>query len=977
MRIALAIFLVAAGCAPRGAPPRAAEITLKCTADNSVCCHKRERRHNMGGRDRLKIKGIENFLLLNFEAKAIRGKSVKKATLYLKNARPKPMLRLVGVSTVATAWTEGGRKDQEDAQEGESCFLSPALGKRQWAGPRSDFLHIVFGQGGTFWRQVYIEEPEDGWFRIPVDPRIVEAMAQGFSQGMAVSDDNGEVGRIHKDVWPDTIHDNNYVWSRESKDPPRLVVVLEEKADKSAPGVVKGLKVEPWPAAAGYAKGAARVSWTASGGDGQKGRALGYLVSFAPGKMEEWAVERWRIPAAPAPGQAVSIVLDALPTDATMEVRVQAVDGAGNKSEPASTTGSASPARAALPRLAVSEIKKAKGAEPPARNGKLRAWAFGDGLKVNPVNGNLLEERGVEYGGEAGGSYRRANVVWDGAKGEISLRAARGEWVAFQLCLEAVKGLLSGAEVSLGAFAGPDGREMAVRFRRSSVSRAWYIKSGDAWYADPLVPVAGRFAVPWKRNAVPGQRNQTLYIEFFVPRGTAPGRYQGAVTVSADGVKPFALPLTLTVLPFAIPKELHFVWSMNAYGSPGRAWGKPGEAAYAAAERDFYVKSHQHRTCLAILHYTHSGRITGDAAPPIKGKGKAARVADWTEFDRRFGPLFDGSAFKGTAREGAPLDHFYLTFHENWPAPMAGNYKWNVPKWEQHWKVAGPIGGGFSKQYQDAWKAVLADFEGHFREKGWKGTRFQIYLNNKFFYKMYGRFGKRRGRGTSFWLLDEPTFSRDFQALAFFSRLTRAALAGRSGSIVFRGDISRPESQRDTLDGLVDVNVCGDYAGYRRLIDGRRARFGETLWTYGGLCKVKESALVLGARALTMYCRTVDGYVPWKTLDREEAWTKPSDTIAFYSGRPVGIRGCVPSLRLKACRRGQQDVEYLWLLGRKLKLDRRGVADLGAGVLKASAGIDAAKTSKRSRFKDLDYAAFERFRRTVAGELGRRRESPK
>ena len=274
-------------------------------------------------------------------------------------------------------------------------------------------------------------------------------------------------------------------------------------------------------------------------------------------------------------------------------------------------------------------------------------------------------------------------------------------------------------------------------------------------------------------------------------------------------------------------------------------------------------------------------------APPVKGRGKAARVADWSEFDRRFGPLFDASAFKGTGREGVPLDHFYLTFHENWPAPIAGNYKWNVPKWERHWKVAGPIAEGFSKQYQETWKAVLADFDKHFKEKGWKGTRFQLYLNNKFFYKMYGRFGKRRGRGTSFWLLDEPTFARDFQALAFFSRLTRAALGGRSGSIVFRGDISRPESQRDTLDGLVDVNVCGDYAGYRRIIEARRARFGETLWTYGGLCKVEESALQLGARALTMYCRTVDGYVPWKTLDKEEAWTKPSDTIAFYSGRPV------------------------------------------------------------------------------------------
>ena len=45
---------------------------------------------------------------------------------------------------------------------------------------------------------------------------------------------------------------------------------------------------------------------------------------------------------------------------------------------------------------------------------------------------------------------------------------------------------------------------------------------------------------------------------------------------------------------------------------------------------------------------------------------------DWSAWDRRFGPLLDGSAFADLPRKGVPLECFYLPLHENWPEPDGG-----------------------------------------------------------------------------------------------------------------------------------------------------------------------------------------------------------------------------------------------------------------------------------------------------------------
>ncbi|MBA3845983.1 MAG: hypothetical protein H0X45_04995, partial [Planctomycetes bacterium] len=595
-----------------------------------------------------------------------------------------------------------------------------------------------------------------------------------------------------------------------------------------------------------------------------------------------------------------------------------------------------------------------------------------DLVQVNPLTGNVLEEPGVDYEGAAAGAWRRGNPAWSGADRMVRLAALRGEWVAAQIICD---GANAAWTVTPGDLTGPS----ATRIPASAVrlSRLWYQKVGDAgsaWYADPLLPLAHgqRFAVPDVDNAVPGQSNQTVYAELFVPKDARPGRYAGAITVARDGAAPVEVKVELSVADALIPDETAFTLSMNAYSSPGEPYGPAGSDAFVAAERTFFAMAHEHRANLANLGYSHSARFQHGVTWPLTGSGADMRVADWSEWDARFGPLFDGSAFAGTPRAAVPMDHFYLPFMESWPTSMADGYRWNNLTFEEHWKGAGAIADGFSQQYRDQWVAVMSDFQRHVNERGWK-TRFHVYMNNKYFYKQYDTQRGKAGEGTSFWLLDEPQRIDDYLAVDYFGQLTRAAQQGDRSCIVYRGDVSRPQFGRDTMDRVIDLHVTGGFAEHRTWLEDWRERHGQVVWTYGSAPSSRESALGIERMVLDLYARGVDGFVPWLTLGHEGNWTAFEDTCVFYTGKPRGIAGACASLRLKAYRRGEQDIEYV-----RLAADRLGLTKGDPNRQRIQAWIGDAIGGERQRglldgqgavtesFSGLRPEEFEQARRALA-----------
>ena len=211
---------------------------------------------------------------------------------------------------------------------------------------------------------------------------------------------------------------------------------------------------------------------------------------------------------------------------------------------------------------------------------------------------------------------------------------------------------------------------------------------------------------------------------------------------------------------FTLPDYLSFLPEMNAYGLPG-------------PERDFYRLAHLHRTVLNVVPYHQSGNVEPGWAP----RWNAGRF-DWSAWDRRFGPYFDGSAFADLPRRGVPQACFYLPLNENWPTPMEGNY--NGDYWADR---------AFPKSYRDNFVEASRQMAEHFNGRGWNDTLFQCFFNGKNNFKAAGW-----SRGSSPWLLDEPAHFQDFWALRYFGEAFHEGVDHAPGKakLLFRCDISRP-----------------------------------------------------------------------------------------------------------------------------------------------------------------------------------------
>src|ERR1043165_6765481 len=124
----------------------AAELTLPITADTSISVFETERELAAGTAPRLKLKGLENLILLMPDVAALKGQVVECAELRLKRTDDRLMVRKVGVSPVAAPWSEGSG-GYEPAKAGDPTFLRAAHPDRAWGTPGCTLLDVGFGRG--------------------------------------------------------------------------------------------------------------------------------------------------------------------------------------------------------------------------------------------------------------------------------------------------------------------------------------------------------------------------------------------------------------------------------------------------------------------------------------------------------------------------------------------------------------------------------------------------------------------------------------------------------------------------------------------------------------------------------------------------------------------------------------------------------------------------------------------------------------
>src|SRR5437016_2761032 len=103
----------------------------------------------------------------------------------------------------------------------------------------------------------------------------------------------------------------------------------------------------------------------------------------------------------------------------------------------------------------------------------VKLWAVGDGVRVNPLTGKLLiEDRTDIHRDYPVGDFRSKNLVWDGTARNVTLKAARNEFAAFQLIIEAPQSV-DDIDVSLLQVKHSSGARIAGRYLQ--IFKEWYV----------------------------------------------------------------------------------------------------------------------------------------------------------------------------------------------------------------------------------------------------------------------------------------------------------------------------------------------------------------------------------------------------------------------------------------------------------------------------------------------------------------------
>jgi hypothetical protein len=895
---------------------RAGETVCPVMADNSIACDPSEMTENTGHSKTIKIKGRENLAIFKFDLSGIPADAVvEKAVLNVGLSTPAHRIRQIGYTTVPTDWVEGSGK----ADAGDSCCRWPAQGKK-WGDSNSKIMDVIFGNGGNVSGCVLAREVS-GRYDIDLPGRVIEAMRRDQPGGLLLVDESG---------WWNAELSNIYILSRESGKGPTLKVTWGAKP--AGTPATPAIAVVP----AALPDGQMLVEITCAAGS--VGPALGFDLCTLADKAvtaANWSeaapLPRYRTPRPKGAGEKIRLLLIGLEPGKPYAVGIAAYDANGARSAVASTPLSPATGPQAEPTFGAAPAAPAKGS-PVKVADVMQLWAVDELTAVDPASGKVLGAKGY-----ADTAARDGNHVWNGAAQTVQLSAVRGEIVAFRLAVETLNNKALHKIAILPGDLKSDAGAVLPAEKNVLLRRDWYFPSGSAWYPNAIPELQGKdgglLDIPAADQSIPNQILQTVMVEILVPKTLAAGTYSGRITVRSDAGTG-ELPVRLQVADAVMPDTLSFIIELNSYGVENK------EYAYAV-----HRLAHRFRLGYNVCPYGHTGKTSVPFVPKITGTGKDAKVASWETWDAWMGPLLDGSLFQDLPRGATPIPQCYLPFYENYPAPVDPGYAngrvhrkgyeatgKTFDKGEYNtWMCANDVlvEDGFSDDWKQAAAAVAAEYRRHFEEKGWTGTQFQIFANNKHFKGEYP---------TSLWTLDEPSFGRDFRALGFLYRTFQQPFAGSRLNVITRGDVSRPEWQGDRLDGACDLFVVSSAIySYQAQLRRRMAEHGSRYWFYGGAPAPDRDMSQLTAVYLKNWMAGCEGGLAYWTSFGGNKWDEPSDLACVLMGSHGYGGKAVPTMRISASRRAQQDIELLNLLSRKPGWDRvRVTRALGAALNFAS-----------------------------------------
>lgn len=850
-----------------------------------------------GGAPRLKLKSIQELSIIDLDIEKLNGREILEAQLFLKVASDEPIER-VTASTITVDWVEGEATGYQ-VVDGVSTFSHRVHPTQRWNGP--DVTSVCIGNGGSFYSSndalpasEALPTPGVGWVQIAIPEKILRARCMGLSYGIVLMDDTGSTWTRDGETFKYKLFPNRYVYSRNSNSSsaPYLMVRLGSKKINATEGASIQVPTDLRWNTADNESPWRRLQWRMQLKDLDD--LLGFRVEFNGEPLPATQIPAWS-----QHREGVFVLnLEAWLKDrnsaSPAKVSIVALDRLGRATSPA--TIEIRPGTPQPIRLAPSRMQQA--VRPVTQVTDWSSCLDSMGSKwtiLDPLDSWLPTSQKIIPAQNA--KYLAQNHLWNSAERRITLHAPRGAWCGFQLASQRpVDGIDCRVEWedALGKLPG----------LRTECSRYGLVPGPSEAIPDPLIPMSqGTNIAKWtlgQNGELPG-KSQSWLVESYVPKQAPAGTYRGKLIMERSSERT-EIEILLRVYDVVLPDRLSFLPEMNCYDLPEN-------------DIDYYRLGNRHRVVLNRLPYFQNGRLAVDRCPTWRNG-----QMDWQAYDAHYSNLFNGRAFADLPRGEVPIECFYLPMHENWPSPMEGNY--NGGYWADR---------SFPQSYRQAFASAVEQCADHFQSKGWHETRFHVYLNNKVDFKQRGW-----SRGSSPWLLDEPANFQDYWALNYFALASKEGRLrseqkrpGYAAKVLFRADISRPQWQRDTLDGLSEYYVISfsSFHEYRPLVLERKFRDAQTVVVYGGNNPIGTSNCMAVIWSWDAWCQGADGIVPWQTIGNANSWTKVDELSLFYPHPTDPKRDPIPSIRLKAYCYGQQDVELLTQLAAKSGVNRYAFGD--------------------------------------------------
>ena len=481
----------------------------------------------------------------------------------------------------------------------------------------------------------------------------------------------------------------------------------------------------------------------------------------------------------------------------------------------------------------------------------------------------------------------------------VKIQAARNEFEPFQVVLRAESPAIDAVDIEVTDLRGKSGVIPSAKYISVYLVRYLNLKTpssvtgGTGEWPDPLVPRVDRYANE-RRNAFPfkltGGRNQSIWVDVYVPPSTPAGSYSGQVNILVSGKPRLSIPLDLEVWNFQLPSTSSLV---TTFGFSGNSAVRAHYDSYTGSKDIEDLTRVYHK---AALWHRVSLDSNAGVAPALAIKDGHVKLS-WDTYDSVVEPFMDGTVFTSNdPLSGARATSLAMTT----PSLLLTT----------------------SGQRIEYWRQIAA----HFRKKGWFDRLFH-------------------------YVWDEPQ-PKDFPALIELGKtahradpalknLVAAPLEPNWSDVIdiwspaincfegkpFFGSFCNPMAERSAYDSelakgkqLWWYQACGSHGcdivggDYFRgwpsyVIDDApvRNRIMEWLtWKYG----------IRGE----LYYSTTEAYAkkdPWKDV---YLFGGNGDGTLFYPGRPDVIGGTshvpVESIRLKLIREGLEDYEYLTILSK-------------------------------------------------------------